>query len=362
MRRGQLNLFIPWVVCGTVCATAMLLMPGRETIPYHLGYAGLAIAFGLDVWGTRRAYVSLAAYSLTTGGILALSAARGYIDWGEVTEFPLMHLLMALMVWHVANRDKALKLAREMAENDRQQVARRERLVRTTSHEMRTPLTIAAGYVDVLRETETGPILDDLDVVREEIDRLDRACDRLLRMIRFHDNLPQEPVDLDRLLADSVERWQVVEPRDWLVDSAAGTVEANAERVRVCLDTLVENAVRYTEEGDTIRVFAHPAGDMVRLGVADAGSGFSAEQLRVFNSPQEPLADATSTQDPRSRTGLGLSLVREIVESRGGRLEAGVAREGGALVTLVLPGRSEGNRPRLTQSADPVPQEPALRH
>jgi signal transduction histidine kinase len=315
----------------------MWLIPGEETVPYHLGYAALAIAFGLDVWSRPRAYVALGLYTVATGVILVSRAAEGVLDWGETAEVPLMSLLMALMVWHVAQRDVALEEARQLADRDREQVARRERLVRMTSHEMRTPLTIAAGYVDVLRTTETGPIRGDLDVVREELDRLDRSCDRLLRMIRFHDDLPQHPVDLDRQVDELVERWRVVVPRDWQVDAAAGTVLGHEERLRVCLDTLVENAVRYTCPDGTVRVFARQEDGTVRVGVADSGSGFTTAQIATFNSPQELLSDQTPCPDPRARTGLGLSLVREIVESRGGRLEAAVAPEGGAMVSLVLP-------------------------
>jgi signal transduction histidine kinase len=315
----------------------MWLIPGEETVPYHLGYAALAIAFGLDVWSRARAYTALGVYTVATGVILVSRAASGVLDWGETAEVPLMSLLMALMVWHVVQRDVALEEARRLADRDREQVARRERLVRMTSHEMRTPLTIAAGYVDVLRTTETGATRADLDVVREELDRLDRGCDRLLRMIRFHDDLPQYPVDLDRHLDELVERWRVVAARDWQVETAAGTVLGHEERLRVCLDTLVENAVRYTCPESTVRVFARQEDGAVRVGVADSGSGFSAAQIVAFNSPQELLSDQTPAPDPRARTGLGLSLVREIVESRGGRLEAGTAPEGGAMVSLVLP-------------------------
>ena len=71
--------------------------------------------------------------------------------------------------------------------------ARRERLARLTSHEMRTPLTIATGYVDLL--LEPGPKADesmraDLMVVHDELSRLARTADRLVRMIRLQDHLP----------------------------------------------------------------------------------------------------------------------------------------------------------------------------
>ena len=78
---------------------------------------------------------------------------------------------------------------------------------------------------------------------------------------------------------------------------------------------------------------------------------------------RRPTSPVASNQDPRARTGLGLSLVREIVESRHGRLEAGVAPEGGALVTLALPmdGRTSARHRSLAPEAGNAEVEPALR-
>lgn len=333
------RLFVPWLVCAAVCTGAMWQWPGEETVPYHLGYAALAVAFGLDTWSNRRAYTALACFTAVTGAVLVTRADAGVIDWGETAEIPLMALLMALMVWHVGDRHAALAIATSLAERDRDQALRRERIVRVTSHEMRTPLTIATGYVDVLRAgaREGSALAEDLAVVHDELDRIARAADRLLRMIRFHEELPTEPFDLDAMVRDLVLRWQVVAVRDWRADAAAGTVVCSQERLRACLDTLVENAVRYTGEGQTIRVFARQEdGDLV-VGVSDGGSGLSAGQAAAVNHPEDLVATGALPTDARSRTGLGLSLVREIVEARGGGLHAGRAPEGGALVVLRLP-------------------------
>ena len=117
-------------------------------------------------------------------------------------------------------------------------------------------------------------------VVHEELDRISRACDRLLRMIRFHEQLPTRPFDLDLMVRNLVLRWGVVAQREWCADVAAGTVVCSEERLRACLDTLVENAVRYTEEGQAIRVFARREGPFVLLGVSDGGTGLSAARWR----------------------------------------------------------------------------------
>ena len=70
MHRGGWNLFVPWLVWGTVCTAAMWLVPGQETIPYHLGYAGLALAAGLDAWSHPQSVAALGGYTLLTGAVL----------------------------------------------------------------------------------------------------------------------------------------------------------------------------------------------------------------------------------------------------------------------------------------------------
>ena len=244
-----------------------------------------------------------------------------------------------------------------MAEREQAQSARRERLVRTTSHEMRTPLSIASGYVDLLCAGDVeAHTRDDLEVVREELDRVSMATGRMLRLIRLYEDLPVDDVDMDELVTTTATRWHVVADRRWEVEADLGVQQANEERVRACLDTLVENAVRYTEPGDVIRLFASRADGVNVLGVADSGPGFSEAQLESINARGSDVdLSVPLVSDPRSQTGLGLSLVREVVESRGARLVAGVSREGGGEVRIVgFPARPRRERgaihdPSLTQ-------------
>ena len=103
--------------------------------------------------------------------------------------------------------------------------------------------------------------------------------------------------------------------------------------MRACLDTLIENALRYTRDGDTVRLFAFRDTDRIEVGVADSGVGLSAEQIALING----AADADAPRDDLSQTGLGLGLVRGVVAARGGRLRAGAAPEGGAMVAMQFP-------------------------
>ena len=288
--------------------------------------------------------------------MLVERAATGVIAWEETAEIPLMCLLMALMVWHVGRRHAALARVTELAERDREQALRRERIVRVTSHEMRTPLAIATGYLDLVRESDVAAHqAADLAVVHDELDRIARAADRLLRMIRFHEELPMESFDLDAMVRSLVLRWGVVAPRDWQADVSAGRVVCSEERLRACLDTLVENAVRYTTVGDPIRVFARREGGCLVLGVSDGGEGMSVAQAAAVNDHGEHDEHGPLPTDPRSQTGLGLSLVREIVESRGGEISAGAGPEGGAVVTLRMPDVPARSVPR-----PPLPRQAPL--
>jgi two-component system OmpR family sensor kinase len=336
------RLFWPFAGWAVLCIVAMVVAPGQETIPYHLGYAGLGLAAGFDVWSHRRSVLALGGYTIGSGAVLVSRAADGVIAWEETSEIPLMCLLLTLVLWHIGRRNLALARVSRLVELDQAQMARRERLVRTVSHEMRTPLAIAGGYVDLLRGQQLPPTAhDDLGIVREELDRSSRAVDRLLRLIRSHENLPLMHLDLDELLREILERWRVVADRDWRIETAAGVQKVNADRVRACIDTLIENAVRYTKTGDVIRVFGSVDRDTYVIGVADSGPGFTTDQLAAINAASTDAPDAPLVSDPRSQTGLGLSLVRDAVEWRSGRLIADRGREGGAQVLVACPSEAK---------------------
>ena len=335
-------LFVPWLVLASVCAVVMWMTPGKETIPYHLAWIGVALAYGLEAWPWARTLAAVILYTLITGGILMTRAAQGVIGWGETAEIPLMSLLVLLVVWNVRRRHLAFAELSAIARLDHERAAQRMRFARMTSHEMRTPATIAIGYAEVLLAHETDATKrSDLEVIRDELGRLVLAGDRIIRTIRMHDQDDLRSHDISELLRGTVDRWRVLADRHWVVDCATIEHVCSEERMRACIDTLVENAVRYTEAGDTVRVFAGLEGAHVVIGVADSGPGMSSELLHSLSRGDirtRAEADATYVaEDPKAQTGLGLALVREAVQVRGGRLVAGTSSEGGALVAMAVP-------------------------
>jgi signal transduction histidine kinase len=339
--RSGPDLYPWWLALALVSTAGMWVQPGDETIPYHIGWAGFGLMYGLGrAWSPRRTALALGLFTGVTGGILVARASAGVLAWQETAEIPLMLLLVALMVWHVRRRQLALAAATHLARRDAQRAHDHERLTRLTSHELRTPLTIARGFVELLRSTETrAERIVDLDVVDDELQRLSRVCERLVRVIQAQTEPELHRFDVDELLRQTGERWAIVSARRWVVQAEAGEVECSAERLRAVLDTLVENAVRYTREGDTVRIFARRKDGCVELGVADSGPGMSARQMALLNrgtAPTEAVPD-TLPRDALSQTGLGLGLVRTVVAARDGRLLARTAPEGGAEVAVYLP-------------------------
>jgi two-component system, OmpR family, sensor kinase len=340
---GMPRLLVPWVILAAVCTGLMWLSPGEETIPYHIAYIGVALAYGFDPWPLGRTLSAIGLYTVVTGGILVARAATGVIAWEETAEIPLMAILVLLSVWHVRRRQFAMATLRSMAASDRMHAEQRERLSRLTSHEMRTPLTIAMGYLDLLLTGESDAHRRaDLLVVHDELGRLSRAVERLLRMIRLQDELRREPVDLEELLHEVANRWSTVAERHWVVESTAGTCFVSAERLRACLDTLIENALRYTTPGDTVRLTSSRSGGVVRLGVADSGPGFSGDLAAAINRQDFRTTQQLTKSTVGGQTGLGLGLLHEMVAASCGKVLAGQSAEGGALVLMALPEAARG--------------------
>ncbi|EWT01330.1 hypothetical protein N865_10960 [Intrasporangium oryzae NRRL B-24470] len=331
-------MLVVWVVVALASSALMWVLPGTETVPYHLGWATFALCYGLEQWSGRFTAWSLGAFTLVTGVIIVDRAATGVIDWQETAEIPLMLLLIGLMVWHVRRRNRALAAVTVLAERERREARARELLTRRTSHELRSPLTIARGYLEVImgrsREPEEAA---DLRVVDEELTRLTRVCERLVRSMRVRGDLETTTFDVDAVLAQTAERWATVADRVWLLEARGGLLHGSPERLRAGLDTLVENAIRYTGPGDTIRLWASRTGDeTISIGVADSGPGFSDDLIVAINgaTSSDRLGAA---RDDLSQTGLGIGIVVDIATRRGGRIEAGRSWAGGAEVTMVLP-------------------------
>jgi len=353
-RRHLMAVWTAWALC---CVAAMIVLPGHESVPYHLGWVGFALALGFGTWRSWQLVASLTWYTLASAAVLERSRLHGHIIWDEAAEISLMVLLAVLIAWLVRRSRTAQAQVTKLAEGDAQSARDREQLMQLTSHELRTPLTIARGYIEVMQTRELEDP-QDLSVIADELDRLAQVSDRLIRMMKLQDDRTMEVIDVDQVMAQSVERWRVVAHRRWVLDAHAGHCLGSAGRLRTILDTLVENAIRYTSVGDTIRLAGSRQAEHIIVSVFDSGVGLSDQQIRTINTGEssahtagsgsaEPVLD--TDPDHLAGTGLGLSIVRRAVQARGGTLLASHAPEGGAGLTITYP----MNQPRDIGRFDP---------
>jgi GAF domain-containing protein len=217
--------------------------------------------------------------------------------------------------------------------------------VATVSHELRTPMTAIKGYVDILTMGAAG-VLDEnqqhfLEIVRNNIDRLNILVNDLLDISRIEAGrvtLNPQAINLrdvaEDILADALRRSQQEhKPMALSLDAPAKVplVMGDGERIRQILGNLVDNALSYTQSNGTIRISIHKQNENgeLQVDVQDNGVGIAPEyQSRIFERffrGEHPLVLATPG------TGLGLPIVRQLVEMHNGRIwmtSTGVPGEG----------------------------------
>ena len=222
-------------------------------------------------------------------------------------------------------------------------------LVAAAAHELRTPLTSLHMAVHLCLELVPGPLnerqLDLLDTARQDCERLEGLVDELLNLARLEAGAVRLDVE-DRRASELVseaagriaDRAQHADVQVNLVTSeTTPRVRVDAERVQRVFDNLLENAIRHGGDDNAIELGLDEVDDEVRFWVRDHGPGIP-EELReqVF----EKFVRVPGT--PKRGSGLGLSIVRDVVQAHGGRCGVEPAEGGGARFWFTLPKASLG--------------------
>ncbi len=228
----------------------------------------------------------------------------------------------------------------------------RRQLLADVSHELKTPLASIRGYVETLAMPEVK--LDEdtrrryLDIVSDETIKLERIVGDLLDLARLEGGgmtLACEVVPVARLFQRASDRHEreVIEKQISLETSIAPDAQevwGDPSRLEQAVQNLVANALRHTPEGGQVALLSKQTGGAVCLVIRDSGPGIPEAHLpRVFDRFYK--ADASRT-DPYSKagSGLGLSIVKAIVELHGGSVAAANLAGGGAQFTISLPPRA----------------------
>ena len=325
-----------WAAFAIANFAAMAVWPGWETIPFHFLWISLTLLYGFRVWRPAGTYLTLLAVIAVTGGLILSDAFSGDQLWGELFEVPLMSAMFLAMVWHARRRQDALAIVERQATQRASLLQRQERFLHDASHELRTPVTIARGHLEVHRRTN-GNAAHEIDVALDELQRIELILDRLLLLAKADqpDFVVFEAIDLEPYLEDVFMRWSEVAPRAWNLGTlVAGTLIVDPEGLRAALDALLENAVKYTEGGDAIELRSRASAGNVVIEIADGGEGVPREALaQIFE--RFARADAARTR-AKGGVGLGLAIVDAIAKAHGGRCTVKNSQSG-ATFALRLP-------------------------
>jgi two-component system sensor histidine kinase KdpD len=214
----------------------------------------------------------------------------------------------------------------------------RSALLRSVSHDLRTPLSSIRAVATDLRD---GVTYDDqtradlLTMVCDEIDRLDRLVDNLLSLSRieadaFHPD-PQA-VDIEELIGDRLRRLAPIFSDLHVRTRLRGDlplVEADYAHIERVMTNLLANAARHAPAGSDVWIIAKTEGGMVRVEVSDRGTGVAADaEERIFEAFQRGEGGSS---------GIGLAICKAIITAHGGQIGVERTFGGGATFTFTLP-------------------------
>src|SRR6202012_4343410 len=144
------NVELAWAAFAAANYAAMITWPSWETIPFHFVWISLTLLYGFRVWAPRPTLIVLACVMTLTGVSIGFDAFHGIQLWGELFEVPLMAAMFLAMVWHARRRVDAQRIAEGRADKHRLLLESQERFIHDASHELRTPVTIARGHLELL--------------------------------------------------------------------------------------------------------------------------------------------------------------------------------------------------------------------
>ncbi|MGC9542912.1 ATP-binding protein [Streptomyces sp. UG1] len=213
--------------------------------------------------------------------------------------------------------------------------AQRE-FVDDAGHELRTPITIVRGHLELMGD-DPAEREETIRLVTDELDRMSRIVEDLLLLAKAErpDFVTPEPVQLAELTADVYVKARTLGERDWqLAEVADVETELDPQRITQAMVQLAQNAVQHTAPGQPVRIGSRADATGVELYVADSGCGVQPQDAEVIF---ERFRRGTSRRGTRgSGAGLGLAIVRAIAEAHGGRVRLSDTAGGGATFVLAL--------------------------
>ena len=258
-----------------------------------------------------------------------------------------------------AESERAELLERESHARQQAEEASRlkEEFLATVSHELRTPLNAVVGWSRLLRsgQLDRDGATHAVEVIERNAAAQRQIIEDLLdvsRIITGKLRINTQPVDLLLIIHAAIDAVRpAAEAKEITIsthiEAPDPIVRADSERLQQVLWNLLANAVKFTPSGGKVDVYLEQRGALAEIRIEDTGPGVPAEFLpRIFERFSQ--ADGSSTRK-HGGLGLGLAIVRHLVELHGGTVSAANREEGGAVLTVRLPILKTSHEPQMTR-------------
>ncbi len=214
--------------------------------------------------------------------------------------------------------------------------ATQRNFINDAGHELRTPITIIRGHLELMGD-DPEEQKETVKIVIDELDRMNRLVEDLILLAKAErpDFLQREVVDIGSFTQELFTKIQTLGKRNWYLDKIGeGTILVDRQRLTQAIINLANNAVQHTSPNSLIALGSRKTNKHLELWIRDTGGGIEPkEQKRIFDR----FARVKNTRRRSEGSGLGLSIVKAIVEAHRGSISLQSHLGIGSTFTLIFP-------------------------